>query len=142
MMIVALAMIYFYTLGAIYRMISEKKFPKTWVVAMMGILLSFVMGSFAKPMRDNFTTPHSWTAMQAVKSGDAAYYEQQYQERLAILEDPTVLDVVFEPYDVPESLMYFLYLGDIPSDETNQVNQRMAAIYGKNSIKILTSEGK
>ena len=141
-MILALAMMYFYALGSVYRFISSGKYQSVFVIAELVIVLAFVLMPCLRSGEASYSKPHSLTALQAITNGEAAYYEQQYQERLAVLKDPTVLDINFVPYDVPESLIYFLYLGDIPSDENDTVNQRMSAIYGKNSIKILTSESK
>lgn len=79
--------------------------------------------------------PHSLTAVRELLNGEAAYYEAQYQERLRVLEDASVADVVRPPYDVPEALDHFLYLGDISEDADNIVNRSIAEIYHKNSIR-------
>lgn len=142
MMILALAFIYFYALGAVSRFIAFRNYQKSLVISELVIIFCFVLMFCIRSWEGVWVKPHSMTAMGAIVSGEAAYYEQQYQERLAVLKDSSISDVTFTPYDVPQSLIYFLYLGDISSDEKDDVNQRMSAVYGKNSIKILTSGEK
>ena len=67
-------------------------------------------------------------------NSEASYYEKQYQERVDILSDPSVSEVEFAPYDVPEALKSFLFVGDISADKTNIVNRLMSDIYKKDSI--------
>ena len=144
LMILALAMIYFYSLGAIYRLLESKK---TWKLATASplkkmlllqgsLVIVFLLLLLVRPWSASYVKPHAVTALQVLSNGEAAYYEEQYQERLAILEDDSILDVTFAPYDVPESLVNLLYLGDISTDASHDVNRNMATLYGKNSIKL------
>lgn len=144
LMILALAMIYFYVLGAIYRLLESKK---TWKLAtasplkkmlllQSSLAIVFLLLLLVRPWSESYVKPHAVTTLQVLSNGEAAYYEEQYQARLAILEDDSILDVTFAPYDVPESLVNLLYLGDISTDASHDVNRNMATLYGKNSIRI------
>lgn len=72
---------------------------------------------------------------KAIASGDAAYYEAQYQARVAIIESDEQ-DMVFRELDVPASLVYVLWLGDLSTDATQENNICYAKFYGKNSVCI------
>ncbi len=133
---------YFYALGAVYRFITSENHHKTFVITELVLVLLFTLVFCLQPGEAEYLKSNSMTAFRTLVNGEAAYYEQQQQERLAVLKDASVLDVTFAPYDVPESLMYFLYLGDISENENAFVNQRMAEIYGKTSIRILRSDEK
>jgi len=144
MMMLTLTMIYFYGLGAVYRFLQRYRQKK--MIQFIGkykvmytqllLVLVYVAAAFLRSDSMIFVKSNTWIAAECLFNGDASYYEQQYQNRLEILRDESVAEVVFEPYDVPEDLMYFLYLGDISADETYYVNRNMAMIYGKESIRV------
>lgn len=162
LMILTQAAIYFYALGAVWRGMERKGSRKECaekgmraaesgerkgsrkecagfgrlIGAELAVAVIFVGMSFLRPWHEAYVKPHSLTAMQVLQNGEAAYYESQYQERLRLLEDTEQKDVILEPYDVPAALESFLYLGDISEDETHQVNQHIAAIYHKNSVRL------
>lgn len=75
----------------------------------------------------------SMQALDALVSGEAAAYEQEYQQRLAVLEDDSVKDVVFAPYEHQPAMMY---VGDFTPDENNVNNVEIAKYFNKNSIKV------
>lgn len=143
-MMLAQAMVYFYALGAVYRFLQRFK-EKKIIQAIAGhkvlytqlvLLLIYVVAAFLRNDAMILVKPNPLIAAECLMNGDAAYYEQQYQDRLEILRDESVSEVVFEPYDVPEKLMYFLYVGDISGDEMYYENKKMAVIYGKESIRV------
>ena len=72
-------------------------------------------------------------AIRCLASGDAAAYEAEYQERMAILNDPSVQTVVFQPYRVQADL---LYIGDLTGDPEHPTNQRVAAYFDKESVMV------
>lgn len=75
------------------------------------------------------TTAKAW---KLLATGEAAAYEQEYQERLKILEDDSVKDVVFEPYEHRPEM---LYVGDISGDVNEPTNVRVALYFHKNSVR-------
>jgi hypothetical protein len=75
----------------------------------------------------------SYKALNLLRSGEAAAYEQEYQERLEILRDNTVKDVVFTPYvNQPE----MLFVGDFQGAADNENNQKVAEYFNKNSVMV------
>jgi hypothetical protein len=141
MMILTVAMVYFYLLGAVCRYIDRKKecndnFVMQCKAAVTMVTVMILVLTCCRSWKEAYVKPNSLTAVQIIASGDGAYYEDQYRERVALLKDPTVKDVEFAPYDVPEALNYFLHLGDLSEDENDDVNQVIAKIYNKNSVKV------
>lgn len=149
LMILMQVMIYFYGLGAICKfleahkqkcqMMKKKPLMVCWLAGMSVLLLCSLILSICRPWKEVYVKPHSVTAIQVLFNGEAAYYEEQYQKRVTMLQDDSVSQVVFEPYDVPASLYYFLYLGDLSQDENADENRKIADIYGKTSVKVLPS---
>lgn len=101
----------------------------------LAIVFSFITVISCK--NNEYHLPNSLIAAKAIITGEASYYEDQYQQRITLLNDDTIEDVVFSPYDVPSSLNLFLYVGDISTDPNNLSNRLLADIYEKNSIKIV-----
>lgn len=144
LMILAQAMIYFYALGALYGLLQnskKEKLAKEPIKVCMGVtgavLVLLVLGlTICRPWREAYVKPHALTATQALLNGDAAYYDSQYRERVAVLQDASVQDAVLTPLDVPSTLHYSLFLGDLSTDASSDVNQKVAEIYGKRSVRV------
>lgn len=98
------------------------------LAAGMGVIL-LVMQIYSGEL----TQCSSALAIQALAGGEAYAYEQEYRERLAVLKDENVRDVVFVPYE-HQPLM--LYVGDFTPDETNVNNVEIAKYFHKDSIKV------
>lgn len=77
-------------------------------------------------------TMSSVNAFRCIKEGSAQRYYQEYQERLSILEDDSVRDVVLEPYSY---CPYALFFVDFQQAD-NWVNKAAAQFYHKDSISI------
>lgn len=145
LMILMQVMIYFYGLGAICRFLETHKkcqkmkkefLPVGWMTGMGVLLVCSLILSICRPWKEAYVKPHAVTAVQVLTNGEAAYYEEQYRKRMAILQDDSVQEVIFKPYDVPESLYYFLYLGDLSQDKNADENRKIADIYNKRSVKV------
>ena len=141
MMILTVAMVYFYLLGAVCRYIDGKKGGeesllsqcKTAVAILVVMMLALTC---CRSWKEAYVKPNSLTAVQIIVSGDGDYYEAQYRERVAMLMDPSVKTVEFEPYDVPAEMNYFLHLGDLSGDANHDVNKVVAEIYGKDFVRV------
>ena len=72
-------------------------------------------------------------AFSSLRSGQAAAYAAQAEERLAVLQDPEIRSPVFSPYTDPP---YLLYGGDITPDPEDWRNQGMAVFYEKDSVTL------
>ncbi|MCM1561857.1 MAG: hypothetical protein NC123_20355 [Butyrivibrio sp.] len=77
------------------------------------------------------------TACKVWVTGKGKQYDQEYKERLAVLEDESVTDVVFEPYTVEPDLVF---IADGTDDPEFVNNREWADFYGKNSLVILPGE--
>ena len=80
-----------------------------------------------------------WQEVSAVKAvrvladGEAAAYAAEYEERLLLLNDPEVTDVVLTPFTHQPAM---IYTGDLPGDPEDPTNERTAQYFGKNSIYV------
>lgn len=70
-------------------------------------------------------------ALREIISGMAAEYEWQYQERLNVLYDSEIQNVVFTPYSVRPEM---IYVGDFTGEPDTVNNLKVARYFGKNSI--------
>lgn len=77
------------------------------------------------------------TACKVWIKGEGKQYDLEYRERLAVLEDETVTDVVFAPYTVEPELVF---IADGTEDPSFVNNREWADFYGKNSLVIRTEE--
>ena len=77
------------------------------------------------------STLTSVSAWKSLRSGEAAQYYAQYQERLIILEDDTQKEVALAPYSVKP---YLLFFNDIVEDPNDWVNREVARWYHKDSV--------
>ena len=81
----------------------------------------------------------SWQELSAVRavkvlaSGEAAAYAAEYEQRLSILNDPEVQDVVLTPFTHQPD---FVYTGDLPGDPEHPTNEKTALYFGKRSLYV------
>lgn len=89
------------------------------------LLLQGITGQFA-----------SCTTVRAVNvlvNGEAKAYEQEYRERLQLLTDESIAEVVLKPF---ENRPDMLYVGDLSSDSKEPTNRKVAQYFGKNSVAV------
>lgn len=122
---------YFYLLGWYIKRFDRK----TLLVSELSVVVLFFIMLFIRPFSETYIPLNSISNAKAIINGDAKYYETQYEERVQIINSE-VQDMVFKPYDVPESLNYVLYLGDLNSDPEFFSNQSFAAFYHKKSVYV------
>lgn len=72
-------------------------------------------------------------AVYYLTTGQAEEFYSEYKERLAILENDSVKDVVFEPYSVQP---WFLINKDLSENAGEEQNVFTASYYGKDSIRV------
>lgn len=77
------------------------------------------------------------TACKVWLGGKGEQYDREYRQRLAVLEDDTVTDVVFDPYTVEPDLVF---IADGTEDPDFVNNREWADFYGKNSLVIRARE--
>ena len=76
------------------------------------------------------------SAMKAVRvltDGEAAAYAAEYEDRLLLLNDPEVTDVVLTPFKHQPAL---IYTGDLPSDPEDPTNRKVAQYFQKTSLYV------
>ena len=126
---------YVYLLGYFHRLLREKSllsripyrklFPVLPVLLITFLVIQGCTGAFS-----------SLTAVRAYKclaSGEAAAYEAEHQKRMLILNDPSLPDVILQPYQIHADL---LYVGDFTGDAEHPTNQRIAAYFHKSSLRV------
>lgn len=100
--------------------------------AVFTLLVSAVF-LFSCVLVSNRVTFTSVSAVQSLKSGEARQYYDAAQQRLVLLKDDSLRDVVLQPYPVKP---YVLYFDDITSDPKNSRNQHMRKYYDKQSVRL------
>lgn len=140
MMVFLVLSSYFYFLGTMLR------FWKSWndasfvkglnTIGLSCILFVFLALLFIRPISATCVELNSYHAVRALASGDAKYYEAQYQKRLDLLLNPEISEVVLEKYDIPDSLDTVLFLGDMNESPDFFVNQSIASFYGKVAVSV------
>ena len=75
----------------------------------------------------------SAAAMGELRSGEAQRYYSEALERQTLLEDPSVEDCIFRPYQTEP---YLLFFADMSEDPTSYENEDTASFYGKRSIVV------
>jgi len=123
---------YSYLLGYLNRRVKEGRkeiSPKTTVIFMAAALL-LGMEQVAAGHAAETTVGK---AVGLLVSGEAAAYEREYQERMRILEDETIRDVVFSPY---ENQPEMLYVGDFAQEAEDETNRKAAQYFHKDSLRV------
>ena len=72
-------------------------------------------------------------AIRVLANGEAAAYAAEYEERLLLLNDPEVTDVVLTPFTHQPAM---IYTGDLPGDPEDPTSQKTAQYFGKNSLYV------
>lgn len=127
---------YVYVLGALYKLFGPKVQGslrtwrlKPWGVGAAAVIILLAIQIFSGNMQECTAAE----AIGIIASGEGIQYEKEYNERLAILEDDTITDVVFKPYTVQPRM---LYVGDFTDDIYNENNVQIAQYFGKNSVMV------
>lgn len=130
---------YYYLLGYIYQKCKSKDgkilledgnvYKKLTIIAPIVALGLFVSQCFIGNI-NNCTTVKT---IKLLASGEAKAYGQENKERLELLNDESVEDVVLQPHEYTPDM---LYVGDLLDDPNETANQKMAQFYGKKSVVV------
>ncbi|MCM1058264.1 MAG: hypothetical protein NC517_11750 [Firmicutes bacterium] len=123
----------FYLTGWIYK---KWNCPEEYTAALRPIycrLLLFALAlQLAVGLVDNtFLQTTGMQALQDIISGTAAAYDQEYRERIRLLETSAEPDIVFMPY---QHRPHTVYVGDYGGDGSFGTNLALAAWYGHRSV--------
>lgn len=133
---------YYYGLGWLYRYWEKKNIKDNqmkestgWRKRMPQILAAgaMVLLLVVQMVSGKMAECSSMQALHVLGTKEAVAYEAEYRERLKILEDDAVKDVVFKPYEHQPAM---LYVGDFTEDVENENNVEIAKYFNKNSIKV------
>lgn len=140
--VLVLAVLEWYLVGGLYRHWQSRGAEKTAgaraeresgaLRKLLGMLALFFVVFSLLAVKGN---PDFYTASAAVSElldGSAAQYGREQEERLAILQDPSVKDAVLPRYTVHPELLFF---ADVSEDPEDWANQKMSEYYGKDSIR-------
>lgn len=129
---------YYYLLGYFYRCWERGNYrscvdERIKRLGQMVIITIFGLFVLMQIVSERVLECTSVRAVQLLFTGEAAAYEEEYQERLRILEDETIQDVIFTPYEHRPDM---LYVGDFPGDPLDPTNVKIAEYFGKNSVMV------
>ncbi len=122
-----------YWVGWVLRKFEKKSVTKDhtcfllpgWFIGLIGMV--FIMYFW----EGNHVTTAA--AILDLYNGEAQAYYEEYQERLAILEDETITDAILNPFSHHP---YLLYFEDITEDPEYWSNKAYATYYGKASVRL------
>jgi len=123
--------VYAYILGALHNRFASGSHGslKLWGAGAAAIILLIVI----QVISGNLRKCNAAEALHIIASGEGVQYDKEYKERMAILEDDTISDVVFKPYTVQPKM---LYVGDFTDDADNENNVQIARYFDKNSVMV------
>ena len=132
--------IYFYLMGTFIKTIEYKKERKLMLLTAIPeafLAVTFLLLLFVRPLNLTYVTPNSVTAVTAFFNGDLKRYDSQYQTRMNMIENGAGQDLVFDAYDVPDNLNYFIHVGDLSDDPNAFNNTTFSEFYGVNSVRVI-----
>ena len=77
--------------------------------------------------------PSAAKAIRMLTNGEAAAYAAEYEERLLLLNDPEITDVVLTPF-IHQPAM--IYTGDLPGDPEDPTSRKVAQYFQKTSLYV------
>lgn len=104
-------------------------YPVYCQLLIMGIILQVCIGL----NDDTIRFSSSIQAMQDIVSGTAAAYDQEYHNRLQLLEGSEASDIVLRPY---QNQPLTVYVGDYGAYTDQDSNQALARWYRHNSVVV------
>ena len=123
---------YGYLLGYLHRITEEKQFTARPVI-LVGLMAASVLLIGIQLARGSMWEITTKKAVEILASGEAVAYEREYQDRMKVLADDSVQDVVFQPYEHKPDM---LFVGDFSGDVQNETNQKIAQYFQKNTVRV------
>lgn len=88
---------------------------------------------FSIPCTGLWQETSAMKAIRVLTDGEAAAYAAEYEDRLLLLNDPEVTDVVLTPFTHQPAL---IYTGDLPGDPEDPTNRKVAQYFQKTSLYV------
>lgn len=138
MMLLCIGFMYYYLVGGIVKFFERREAAYRPAILIGGLMASLVgillVLSLVRPVEETFTDNNAIKATASLINGEAAYYDNQYSERMKAIEGRQGEDVTVKALDVPDNLVYFLWLGDLSTDSNS--NWFVAEYFAFNSIHV------
>ena len=134
---------YFYLLGYVIRKVEgaagesvaavigavREKLPWLCFAPLFGAAFLLVVQAAGGKLEDCTTVK----AITLLANGQARAYEQEYQERMQLLLDDSLQEVVLSPY---ENRPDMLYVGDFSSDPNEETCRKAAQYFKKTAVSV------
>ena len=88
---------------------------------------------FSIPCTGLWQETSAMKAIRVLTDGEAAAYAAEYEDRLLLLNDPEVTDVVLTPFIHQPAL---IYTGDLPGDPEDPTSRKVAQYFQKTSLYV------
>lgn len=88
---------------------------------------------FSIPCTGLWQETSAMKAIRVLTDGEAAAYAAEYEDRLLLLNDPEVTDVVLTPFTHQPAL---IYTGDLPGDPEDPTSRKVAQYFQKTSLYV------
>lgn len=128
--------IYYYLLGSLYRYICRKdlitKFHGKSLIGIKIFMAVILVGILAlQTVNGALMKTTTVKAVILISNGEAKAYDEEYQKRMLIFKDPSILNVELTPYIHQPDM---LYVGDFSGDTEDPTNQKVAEYFNKESV--------
>lgn len=123
---------YGYLLGYLHRIMEGKQLT-IWPGIWKGLLAAGVLLLCVQLLRGSLWELTTGKAITLLANGEAAAYEREYQDRIKVLTDDRVQDVVFRPYEYQPDM---LFVGDFSGDVMDETNLKVAQYFHKNTVRV------
>ena len=88
---------------------------------------------FSIPCTGLWQETSAMKAIRVLTDGEAAAYAAEYEDRLLLLNDPEVTDVILTPFTHQPAL---IYTGDLPGDPEDPTSRKVAQYFQKTSLYV------
>ena len=108
------------------------------IVYYMFLLISFAVlfywiGFVLLKMQARPNPSEKIEVIRVLTDGEAAAYAAEYEDRLLLLNDPEVTDVILTPFTHQPAL---IYTGDLPGDPEDPTSRKVAQYFQKTSLYV------
>ena len=128
--------VFFYLLGFLAWKRSQRAAAESktavgkWAVARYLVIGGLLLGILFTGLWQEVSVVK---AVKVLANGEAAAYAAEYEERMVLLNDPEITDIVLTPFKHQPAL---IYTGDLPGDPADPTNEKVAQYFGKKSVSV------
>lgn len=129
--------VFFYWIGFVVRQLQMRRnvpeakgIPGKWKAARYLAMALLFLGILCTGLCQEVSAVK---AIRVLADGEAAAYAAEYEDRLLLLNDPDITDVVLTPFTHQPAL---IYTGDLPGDPEDPTSRRVAQYFQKASLYV------